>query len=128
MATDDAWLTKYEERREQERKQIRASLKKQLRRLKKLGITSVHLSYDGCGDSGAIEDVKAFGADGGLLDLPDELERELTAAGEQLLPDGWENNDGAFGDLVLDVAGGRLERQHNWRIQESEYEEETWQL
>lgn len=128
MATDDAWLKEYEDRIERECQGARATINKQLRNLKRLGVASIHLSYDGCGDSGVIEEVKAFGVDETLLEIPEKLEKALIAAGEILLPSGWENNDGAFGDLVLDVAQGRLVRQHNWRVQASEYEEEAWEL
>lgn len=96
-------------------------------RLIELGVHVVTLEYDGYGDSGSVEAVIAE-TNGTELELPSDVQRELMEAAETLLPDGWENNDGAFGNLTLDVEGRQLTREHNWRIESTEYEEESWTL
>jgi hypothetical protein len=40
-------------------------------KLAKLGIASVHIGYDGCGDSGCIESLKAYGPDDKEMQLPE---------------------------------------------------------
>ena len=90
------------------------------------GITTVTVTFDGYGDSGQIEDVTAQGGNQ-VVDLPasqvslssaiwnsdavSTAPMEIAAAIEQLCYDclqhshpGWENNDGASGDFVFDVA------------------------
>ncbi|RTL70315.1 MAG: hypothetical protein EKK41_12790 [Hyphomicrobiales bacterium] len=42
-------------------------------RLAKLGIATVLIGYDGCGDSGCIESVEARGADNQKIELPKKL-------------------------------------------------------
>ena len=101
------------------------------------GIVTVAVQFDGCGDSGQIESIDAYGADGDVP-LPD-AEIELAApshdgveivrqvhqtrdAIEQFCYDllgethgGWENNDGAFGEFVFDVAAETISLDHNDR-------------
>lgn len=94
------------------------------------GITQVLVTFDGYGDSGQIESVDARAGDE-AIDLPDvtveflsvewgasePVTRDLPLgdAIEQLAYDylgdthsGWENNDGAFGTFVVDVAAGTI--------------------
>ncbi|MXO71823.1 DUF6878 family protein [Alteraurantiacibacter buctensis] len=101
------------------------------------GIAAVEVTFDGAGDSGAVEDVLCLDAAGAtitcpsvMLELPPAQARAgnggdegfgddgrtpqaLDAALEQLTylalerhHPGWENNDGAYGQLVIDVAAG----------------------
>lgn len=90
------------------------------------GITRVVINFDGCGDSGQIENIEAFAGDTAVA-LPDrQAEFERFAPGnsgpvpqsrlitnllETLVYDllgnahgGWENNDGACGEFIFDVA------------------------
>ena len=90
------------------------------------GITTVTVTFDGYGDSGQIEEITAQQGDQ-VVDMPagqvslwsaiwnaDAVSTtcmEIEAAVEQLCYDllrqshaGWENNDGAYGDFVFDVA------------------------
>lgn len=101
------------------------------------GLTRIHVTFDGEGDSGQIEDVSAFAGDVATA-IPDKRlslraiswgatqavieEQSLSNAIEQLCYDfldqeygGWENNDGAFGEFTLDVAGGTVELVFNGR-------------
>lgn len=120
-------MTAYQERLERERAEARQSMGKACDALAELGATELRIEYDGYGDSGAVEGVTATGS-AGDVEFPADLRDELVSAAERLLPDGWENNSGAFGELVLDIANRRLTREHNWRVETSEYDEEVWEL
>lgn len=107
------------------------------------GITQVIVTFDGCGDSGQVEDVYARAGDE-EADLPkagitlcspvwggDEVKRStmsVEAAIEQFVYDllaethgGWENNDGAFGEFTFDVATRSISLDYNERFTSSEY-------
>ncbi len=98
-----------------------------LPRLQDVGIARVEIRFDGCGDSGAVEECACLDAAGAGIPCPDVtlLEGEadsvdrtgsrepqsLGQALEQLTylalerhHPGWEINDGACGELVIDVA------------------------
>jgi hypothetical protein len=92
-----------------------AALPEALReRLTRLGVTAVTANFDGYGDSGQIEALAAE-PPGVILDrqLSDELEDYLFG----LLPGGWENNEGGYGDFAVDVAGGRVQASAYWRVE-----------
>ena len=95
--------------------------------LRSAGIASVEIRFDGYGDSGAVEECICYDAASAPLPCPDaavepfrkepadrdaEAEpRSLAAALESLAylalerhHPGWELNDGAYGELVIEVA------------------------
>ncbi len=104
--------------------------------LRAAAVVSVVVSFDGCGDSGQIETVDATGPEGEIA-LPDvaidianatwaaEVERRTVPVGEAIealsydllngLYGGWENNDGAFGEVVFDVAADTITLDYNGR-------------
>ena len=94
--------------------------------LAEAGIHRVTVEYDGSDDSGQIESIEAWNAANEKIPLPTirkvQLASEnpdssvneigLEAAVEQLVWDylydnhgGWENNDGGYGEFIIDVAG-----------------------
>ena len=106
------------------------------------GITAVTVTFDGSGDSGQIEDVIAQKGEA-IVDLPagqvclssavwnsdavSTAPTDIGAAVEQLCYDclrhshpGWENNDGAYGDFVFDVATRTITLDHNERYTATE--------
>jgi hypothetical protein len=89
-----------------------------------LGVTSVRIPYNGYGDEGCVEPPVATRSDDEWVDLPRELEEKLMDAAEWFLPDGWENCDGAYGELTLDVVQKRLDNELFWRVETSERERE----
>jgi hypothetical protein len=112
------------------------------------GITIVVVAFDGCGDSGQIENVEAK-ADDEIVALPsgqvqiasavwDQAEPERTAvtvhdAIERLVldflgmtHDGWENSDGAYGDFTFDVAERTITLDYNERYIQSEYSQHVF--
>ena len=111
--------------------------------LKDTGIATVTVAFDGYGDSGQIESIDAFGADGTPRELPqtslmirrslwgepEPICEDMTAAeaierlAYDLLGDahsGWEINDGAFGTFVFDDAAGAITLDCNLRFTASE--------
>jgi hypothetical protein len=123
------WMTKYHERRSRERDEAVKRVSDVCSELMKMNVAEVRMSYDGYGDSGRVEGVIATreGEDD-AIELPTDVRDQLIAAAETLLPDGWENNEGAFGELALDVRNRSLTREHNWRVESTEYDEEVWQI
>jgi hypothetical protein len=98
-----------------------------LPRLQEAGIARVEIRFDGCSDSGAVEECVCLNAAGAALKCPDLTLQEGEAhtadgAGSEQLPSlgqaleqltylalerhhpGWEINDGACGELVIDAA------------------------
>lgn len=97
------------------------------------------ITYDGCGDNGQIESVEAFRANGKSVSLdtpPFELAVEASettgryASLREALDDyawellavnhqGFENDDGGFGTITIDVARGTVTLDHNDRFTDS---------
>jgi hypothetical protein len=112
------------------------------------GVSIIVVAFDGCGDSGQIEHVEARAGDT-VIELPDraielaqadwnrpDLQRcstSLRDAVETLAWDilsstygGWENNDGAYGEIVFDVGGGEIRLEFNQRYSDVECFEHTF--
>jgi hypothetical protein len=102
------------------------------------GIATVIVGFDGYGDSGQIETIDAFGPDNTEAQLPEATiaMAEVTFDGprvviEQRSPrdvienmayafleqthDGWENDDGAYGEFTFDVAARSIALDYNER-------------
>jgi hypothetical protein len=141
----DAVMAKYESQRVRARA-LRSDNKMVLfAALAAAGVTRVVVTFDGYGDSGQIENVEVQGA----AALPDtsiifmvplwqseDAERRelpLATAIEELTydclsdhHDGWENNEGAFGDLTFDVAAGTIALDFNYRVETFENHTHTY--
>jgi hypothetical protein len=112
--------------------------------LAQVGITTVLVEFDGYGDSGQIEDISAHAGPDIAVNLPErnveidrveygslEIVREtftVKEAFERLVYDfleethgGWEDNQGAYGDFLFDVAERTITLNYNERIETSEY-------
>jgi hypothetical protein len=107
------------------------------------GITRVEVTFDGYADSGQIEDVAAKSGDKDTalpvvsLELAHaewgspnilRMSHPMPQAIERLAYDflreahaGWENNEGAYGDFLFDVADRTITLNYNERIETSEY-------
>ena len=90
-------------------------------KLVKAGVTFVAVHFDGYGDDGATEEVKCF--DSAYYEY---AEREPLAHDasqlqehfEALVPFGYENDCGGFGDVVLDVTSRKLSVERNDRFED----------
>jgi hypothetical protein len=84
--------------------------------LQTTGIARVEIRFDGCGDSGAVEECVCYNVAGAAVPCPAEAHHEAehpTLAGalksltylalERHYP-GWEINDGAYGALMIEAA------------------------
>jgi len=111
-------------------------------------ITIVTVRFDGCGDSGQIEEVEAEagGSDIALPEIAIEIARPLydgSGTGRLTLPlrdaieqlaydflgqthSGWPNDDGAFGEFAFDVAKRSITLAYNERYTETEFSEHSW--
>lgn len=121
-----------------------------------IGVTRVEATYDGSGDSGDFQDIAfcftdtVAQHDGHARDATtngrrmylDEFRRMHTTAENaimptpkleefvealwQLLPGGWEIDEGSYGDITIDTARAKLKLVHNERIVETNTSTEEW--
>ena len=106
------------------------------------GVSTVIVTFDGYGDSGQIESMDtrsgdddialpataiAFATIGWTETAPVMREMTLADAVEQIVYDclwqthgGWENNEGAFGTFIFDIAEGTIALEHNERVSDVE--------
>ena len=90
-------------------------------KLAKAGITFVAVHFDGYGDDGATEEVKCFGSDYYAYaehECVDYDASHLQEHFESLVPFGYENDCGGFGDVVLDVAAHKITVERNDRFED----------
>lgn len=104
--------------------------------LQKHAITSILIEFNGSDDEGGIQAV-TISKDGATIDMPDERtvyvmaqwaemesrETSLLELAESVAMDaitlchsGWENNEGAFGNIVIDPAEDMIAIEHNNRL------------
>lgn len=85
------------------------------------GVKFVAVHFDGYGDEGTTEEVKCYI---GEWFAPDEHApvrhdaSHLQEYFETLVPFGYENNCGGFGDVILDVAAGKISVERNDRFED----------
>ncbi len=117
------FLGEWEKQQKKQNAEARRTLRKACRQLVKLEVDIVTITYDGYGDSGTLEDPVAL-QNGKTVELPAKLNQLLLEFAESFLPGGWEINDGACGEFVLNIKDRKFIREHSWRSTEYEYEEE----
>jgi hypothetical protein len=88
-----------------------------------LGIARLEIQYDGCGDSGQIEEVSFWNIDG--EDVTPSLDKRTADGVHQFCYDllevrhgGWENDDGAYGTFEWDLNSDELIHTHHTRYTE----------
>ena len=112
------------------------------------GVTLVVVSFDGYGDSGQIENVEVKAGDT-VVPMPECTIEIAEAAWDQAEPNrttisiaevierlvydllidthcGWENNDGAYGDFIFDVAERTITLDYNERYTASDYSQHVF--
>lgn len=108
------------------------------------GIQTVVVQFDGSGDSGQIESIEAYAADHAATELPVEtieiqevifdgptVATEQRTAREAIeimsyafleaVHDGWENDDGAYGEFTFDANERSITLEYNERYTASNY-------
>ena len=110
----------YEEQLKQQQAAAKAAILAQCDRLATAGITFVAAHFDGSGDDGVTEDVKCYNSD---VYAYEDCEHVADASDLQehfdaLVPCGYENDAGGFGDVVLDVRKRKITVERNDRFED----------
>ena len=111
----------FEEQLKQHEAAAKTAILAQCDRLATAGITFVAAHFDGSGDDGVTEDVKCYDSD---IYAYEECEHvahdasELQEHFEALVPYGYENDAGGFGDVVLDVRKRKITVERNDRFED----------
>ncbi len=85
------------------------------------GITFVAAHFDGSGDDGVTEEVKCYDSDAYAYEECEPVAHEasdLQEHFEALVPYGYENDAGGFGDVVLDVHKRKITVERNDRFED----------
>jgi hypothetical protein len=90
-------------------------------KLAKAGVTFVAVHFDGSGDDGATEEVKCFDSEYYAYGEHEPIRynaAQLQEHFEALVPFGYENDCGGFGDVVLDVNARKISVERNDRFED----------
>jgi len=90
-------------------------------KLSAAGITFVAVHFDGYGDEGTTEEVTCYAGDWFASDEHEPVEYNASGLQEHfetLVPFGYENDCGGFGDVVLDVRARKLTVESNDRFED----------
>jgi hypothetical protein len=85
------------------------------------GITFVAVHFDGAGDEGVNEDIKCYATDDYVYEeseVQDTDRSHLQEHFEALVPYGYENDCGAFGDVILNVKTRKITVERNGRFED----------
>ena len=104
-----------------EQVQAKAAILAECENLAAAGITFVAVHFDGSGDSGVTEEVQCFDSDYYAYEEHQAVAHDaacLQEHFESLVPFGYENDCGGFGDVVLDVAARKITVERNDRFED----------
>ena len=140
------YLDEYQKKHEEQLVKAKEQLREVCKVLEPSGITMIEVEYDGSGDEGAIESI-TFSCNGNEYkgELPKENFKSLFCYADEeprnvdiseiideicchFLPDGWGNDDGAFGILKIDIKNKIVNLEHNQRYTEVSTSEEEFKL
>lgn len=85
------------------------------------GVTFVAVHFDGYGDSGVTEEVECFDSDYYAYEEHQPVQYDIAYLQEHfeaLVPLGYENDCGGFGNVVLDVAARKITIERNDRFED----------
>jgi len=111
----------YEGQLKQQQAAAKAAILAQCDRLATAGITFVAAHFDGSGDDGVTEDVKCYDSDVYTYEECEPVAHDashLQEHFEELVPYGYENDAGGFGDVVLDVRKRKITVERNDRFED----------
>jgi hypothetical protein len=111
----------HEENLEPEQAAAKAALLAECDKLAAAGVTFVAVHFDGYGDDGATEEVKCYHSECYAWGEHEPVKYDashLQPHFEALVPWGYENDCGGFGDVVLDVHARKLTVERNDRFEE----------
>jgi hypothetical protein len=104
-----------------EEKAAKAAILAECDKLGNASVTFVAVHFDGYGDDGATEEVKCFASDYYAYQEHEPVDydaSQLQEHFEALVPFGYENDCGGFGDVVLDVAARKITVERNDRFED----------
>jgi hypothetical protein len=90
-------------------------------RLGEAGITLVAVHFDGAGDEGVNEDIKCYGTEDYAYEgseVQDAGFSNLQEHFETLIPLGYEDGCGGFGDVILNVKSRKITVERNDRFED----------
>jgi hypothetical protein len=110
-----------DERLDPEQGAAKAALLADCDELAAAGVTFVAVHFDGSGDEGATEDVKCYDSEDYAHDEYEPVEHDASHMQDHfdtLVPYGYQNGCGGFGDVVLDVKARKITVERNDRIED----------
>jgi hypothetical protein len=111
----------YEERLKRQQATAKTAILAECEKLAGAGVTFVAAHFDGSGDEGATEEVKCYDSDDYAYEQCEPLTHPVSCLQEHfdtLVPYGYENGCGGFGDVVLDVRERRIVVERNDRFED----------
>ena len=99
----------------------KAAILAECEKLSAAGIRFVAVHFDGYGDDGTTEDVKCYKGEWFASDEHEPVKYDASRLQdyfEALVPFGYENDCGGFGDVVLDVTARKLTVERNDRFED----------
>jgi hypothetical protein len=111
----------YEEQLKQQQAAAKAAILAECDRLATAGITFVAAHFDGSGDDGVTEDVKCYDSEVYAYEEFEQVAHDVSHLQEHfeaLVPYGYENDAGGFGDAVLDVRRRKIIVERNDRFED----------
>jgi hypothetical protein len=106
---------------EPEQAAAKAAVLAECDKLATAGITFVAVHFDGYGDDGTTEEVKCYGSECYAWGEHEPVKYDashLQEHFETLVPFGYENDCGGFGDVVLDVTARKITVERNDRFED----------
>jgi len=82
-----------------------------LTKLKNMGIDTLVVEYDGEGDSGSIQKITIYPE----MVLDEETRDAIEEYVYSKLPDGWEINEGSFGEVIFNITTMTVMLEYNER-------------
>lgn len=119
-ADPNDWLARYERERKAAERKAREQLRYAAGFLHLIGVERVVARFDGSGDEGFVQEVECHPDP--PAGVPDAVREMVEDAVCELLPGGWEINEGSFGTVTFGTATGEPEIEHTWR-EEGDYGE-----
>lgn len=83
-------------------------------------VAKVHVTYDGSGDSGQIEEITFMDKGGRVILIEDSITDKLDTVICGILPGGWELDSGSLGTIDIVIKGKTVKytHEHNERYEE----------
>ncbi|HTS58723.1 MAG TPA: hypothetical protein VMH03_14335 [Terriglobales bacterium] len=99
----------------------KAAILAECERLDEAGITFVAVHFDGSGDEGVNEDIKCYATEDYAYEESEVLDANLSHLQEHfetLVPYGYEDGCGGFGDVILNVKTRKITVERNDRFED----------